>query len=349
MTQRRVHNWRHGALASLGSAAALSMLLTGCSSNGGDPGAADILTVDIAISVSSAMSAAPFAIANELGYFRDGGCEIGDQLEGQGGADPLRAVIDGGLDMGEVATNAVIDGYLSGAAIKVVGGSHQLPYDFTFAVRADSGIKSVDDMEGKRWGFTNPGSASEDLSYLIADAAGLPEDSVKRVPTSGMGGGIAMLEGGDVDAALMIPLVYERQAPGKFAIGFEALDVIKAYQKTVYIASEKFIKEHPEAIKCVLDGVNKAMEFMQEDPERAGEIYAAENEDYEAEELVADIKFANERDTLKGGVGFNAVGLENVALARQLRTGDDSQVPWNKMFDASFLPEGASKELPATK
>jgi len=349
MAQRRVTKIHNGRIGAIGAAAVIALMLSSCSPSSGDESGnavGELTTVDLAISVSSAMSAAPFAVAQNLGYFEENGCQIGEQLEGQGGSDPLRAVIDGGLDMGEVATNAVIEGYLAGADVTIVGSSHQLPYDFTYAVRAGSGITSIKDLAGKTLGYTNPGSATEDIAYLMADAVGLGLDEFELVPTSGMGGGIAMLEGGQVDAALMIPLVFERQDPGVFEIGFEGLDVIEAYQKTVYVASDTFLKENPDGVRCVLAGLHKAMQFIQDDPEAAAKIYADFDENYEYEAILADLKFANSRDTLSGGVGFNRVGLENVSLARQLRTGEATPVSWSELVDVAYLPEGASSELP---
>lgn len=351
MTRFTNTHHRRNITALSASGLSLMLLASGCGGNGGSDGGetaedAELLTVDVAYSTSSAMSAAPIAVAQDQGFFEEGGCQLGEEIEGQGGADPLRAVIDGNLDMGEVATNAVIDGYLAGAAITVVGSGHQLPYDFTFAVLPDSGIDGIEDMEGKRWGYTNPGSASEDLSYLLAERADIPADSVERVPTSGMGGGIAMLESGEVDAALMIPIVHESRADD-FVLAFEALDVIEAYQKTVFIASDDFLDQSPEGVRCVLDGVNRGMQFIQENPEDAAEIYADVNGDYEAEALATDFQLALDRNALDGGVGFNPVGLENVAEARALRTGEDEAIPWEDFFDESFLPDGVTAELPS--
>src|SRR5690625_4377053 len=221
----------------VGIAATVSLIAGACSGEAKDND--DLLVVDMAISTSSVLSAAPVAVATELEFFEEEGCVIGQNIEeAVGGANTLRSVLDGGLDMGEVATNAVIEGYLTGSPIVAVGSSHQIPYDFTFAVRKDSNISRIQDMEGKVMGFTSPGSASEDMTYLVPHAAGMDLDTIERVSTNGMGGGIAMLEGDEVDATLMVPIVYEsnEQNKEKFELGFESLDEITAYQKTVYIA-----------------------------------------------------------------------------------------------------------------
>ena len=151
------------------SALAATLLASAC--GGSDPesvaggqGGSDLPTVNLAITTTSIASAAPFAVGKAQGFFKDAGCQIGDLLAAQGGATTLRTVLDGGLDMGEVATNAVITGYLAGSPIRVVGSAHQVPYDVWWAVKKGSGISSVKDMAGKRWAVTRPGSASEDIA-----------------------------------------------------------------------------------------------------------------------------------------------------------------------------------------
>lgn len=334
-------------VVSLGAAAATALALTACSSGDGVANDGGIVTVDLAYSTTSVLSAAPFAVATENGYFTDGGCELGQQIEeALGGANTLRSVIDGGLDMGEVATNAVLEGVLSGASITIVGSSHQLEYDFTYAVLPGSGIDSFDDMKGKTLGFTSPGSASEDIGHLLIDEAGMTVGKdIELIPTNGMGGGIALLEGGEIDAALMIPILLD-QNPDKFDLGFSALDEIGAYQKTVYVASDAFIESNPDAIRCVLEGLNEAMTFIVENTADAAQIYADYNEDYTVEQLQTELELAVSSGALNGGVGFNIEGLESVAKARVLRTGDATDVPWDTVLNGDFLPAGVALDIP---
>jgi NitT/TauT family transport system substrate-binding protein len=329
----------------MGAPALAAVLLASACGGGGDDAADDDLTtVDVAISTVSIASSAPFAVAQEQGFFADEGCQIGELLSAQGGATTLRTVLDGGLDMGEVATNAVIDGYLAGSPIVAVGAAHQLPYDNLFAVQPGSGIASVEDMAGRRWAFTNPGSASEDMTYLIPDAAGVPLDSIERVPAGGLGEGLALLESGETDAALTIPTIQARD-PEAFEVAFSALDYIDAYQKTVYITRGEFLDENPEAVSCILAGLHQATQFIQDDPAAAAEIYAESAEDFTVEELTEELQLAVESGAFEAGVGFNAEGLANVARAGELQ-GETADVPWTEIFDPSYLPEGAAADLP---
>ena len=312
--------------------------------NGG--GGEEIVTVDVAYSTTSVLSAAPFAVAIEEGFFEERGCRLGEQIEeALGGANTLRSVIDGGLDMGEVATNAVIEGFLSGTEITAVGSSHQQPYDVWYAVRKDSGITSIEDLRGMRLGYTSPGSASEDMAYLMPNGAGMEVGEIELVPTNGLGGGIALLEGGDVDATLIIPIIYEQNTE-TLDIGFESLDYIEGYQKTVYIVSDEFAEQNPDAVTCILGGIDEGMRFIADDPAAAAEIYSEYNEDFTVEQLQQELELAVESGALEGTVGFNPTGLENVALARELRTGEQVEIPWEDIFDPSFLPDGAATELP---
>ena len=339
MTRRKI-------LSAAAFVAAGALTMTSCASGaGGD----ELITVDMAMSAVSILSAAPIEVAIDQGYFEENGCQIGERLESEGGASTLRLLLDGGLDMGEVGTGAVIDGYVSGAPILAVGSAAQRPYDNNWAVLKGSDITSPEDMVGKIWGITNPGGASEDLSFLIPNSLGMDPDSIERVPTNGLGGGLALLEGGDIDLALITPLVFERNKE-KLEVAFETIDYIPAFQKTLYVTTEEFAESNPDGVRCVLAAINDAVAFIKDDPGAAAEIYAeAADGDFTVEELTAELELAVDRGALDGGVGFNAEGLANNALARQLRDGTDEVVPGEEFLDPQFRPEGVTTAIPKSE
>lgn len=334
------------------AAGGLVLCLAGCAGGSTDEPSAlpedELTTVNVAYSLTSTFSPLPFAVATANGYFAENGCRLGEQIEeALGGSNTMRSVIDGGLDMGEVATNAAIEAALSGTPVTVVGANdHVRPHDMLYAVRAGETVRSVSDLvpEG-RLGFTNPGSVTEDLAYLMLDGAGLTSNDVELVPTNGLGGGLALLEGGDVDATVITPIIYQ-QNQDKYDIGFVATDDVPVYQPTVYVASDEFLAKNPEAVRCILAGLDKAMAFIIDAPDEAAAIYAEHNEDYTVEQLIDELNAAIEADSLAGSVGFNVEALEKVALARELRTGEETSIPWSEFIDPSFLPSGSATELP---
>ena len=96
--------------------------------------------------------------------------------------------------------------------------------------------------------------------------------------------------------------------------------------------------------------LNAAVSLLSYNPGAAAEIYPeAADGDFTVEELTAELELAVDRGALDGGVGFNAEGLANNALARQLRDGTDEVVPWEEFLDPQFLPEGVSTDIPKSE
>src|SRR5699024_1404937 len=131
---------------------------------------------------------------------------IDEVLPAEGGGETLQNVIAGDLPFGQVATSALVNAHIEGAPIKIIAGATQVPHEIGWGVLKDSPIQSVDDLEGKTWGFTNAGSVTEAMSYLVPKHADLDMSSIKHKATGGVGDGIALLESGDVDVTFIPPL-----------------------------------------------------------------------------------------------------------------------------------------------
>jgi len=334
---------------SAASLTGLALTLVGCSGNGGGGGAeGGLATVNVAYTTTSVTDEAPFLVGTAEGFFADHGCQLGQSIQAaNGGANALQSVLNGGLDMGEVATNAAIEAVLGGTPITAVGSSPQGAYDLVWDQRPGTGIHSPADLKGKTLGYTSPGSATEDVAHLIINSAHLTADDLKLTATNGMGGGIALLDSGGVDAAMITPITARSKPKGKYEVAIDSAEFIGPYQKGVYIANNDFLKANPEAVKCVLAGLKDAMEFIVSNPDKAAQDVADGDSNYTVEDLRAEFEYANQHGAFDGTVGMNKDGLANVALARKLRTGEDAKIPWSTLFDTSFLPSGVSTDLPS--
>src|SRR5699024_7262152 len=111
------------------------------------------------------------------------------------------------LPFGEVATGAIVSGAEEGAPVQVIGGGIQSVADVEWAVLNDSPLDSLEDAGDARWGFTNPGSVTQAMSFLTPIGLGFEEESIDRTSTGGTGAGIALLEAGDVDLTYISPRV----------------------------------------------------------------------------------------------------------------------------------------------
>jgi NitT/TauT family transport system substrate-binding protein len=327
---------------------ALTLTVAGCGGSdeatgaGSDPAGDQVREVSISVTHPTDLYGLPWQVGMEQGLFEAEGITIKDIIPGEGGGSTLRNILSGDLPFGEVATTAVVKGYLSGAPVKIIGGGVQSVSDITYVTMADnSSVQSIEDASGKKWGFSNPGSITEAMSYLLPEAVGVPVDSVNRVATGGTGAGIALLEAGDIDIFYAPPRVLVENKE-KFRVLAQSSEHLPEFQQTVILANPSYLEEHPEDARALLAGYAAAVEWIHENPEEAGEIYSQVAE-ISSETGLEIVKDAVTNDYW--GVAFNAPALETAAKGL-IATDGPTDIPWSEAFTDEYLPEGHKGELP---
>lgn len=106
---------------------------------------------------------------------------------------------------------------------------------------------------GRRKGFfeEHGGKAGD----IVAGQGGATE----RVGAGGLGEGVALLEGGDVDLAGATSSAIAKD-PSKFKLIASAADHLPEFQATVLSARMDYVKNNPRAIEGILAGLNEAQQ-----------------------------------------------------------------------------------------
>lgn len=327
---------------------ALTIAAAGCggradNSAGSGAGGGNVREVSISVTHPTDLYGLPWQVGVEKGLFEKAGIKIREIIPGEGGGSTLRNILSGKLPFGEVATTAVLEGYLAGAPVKVIGGGVQSVADITWVSSVNNqSIKTIQDAAGKKWGFSNPGSVTEALSYLLPEAVGLPANAVKRVSTGGTGAGIALLESGDIDI-FYAPGRVLLENKDKFRVLAQSSKYIPNFQQTVILANPNYLQEHPDDARALLAGYAASVDWIEANTKEAGQIFAKLAEISSAETGLWMVK-----DALANkywGVAFNAPALQAAAKGL-VATGGPSEIPWSAAFTDKFLPEGQKGELP---
>ena len=160
------------------------------------------------IGVLRLSSSAPVFIAEDKGYFRDAGLNIG--LKFFDAAQPIAvAVTAGDVDFGVTAFTAGLYNLAGKGTLKVIGGmsrekaGYPLIGYFASPKAYDAGLKSPKDLAGKRVAVTQVGSSFHYSLGLLADKYGFKLTDVKIVPLQSLSNAAAALKGETVDAALL--------------------------------------------------------------------------------------------------------------------------------------------------
>jgi len=213
--------------------------------------------------------------------------------------------------------------------------------EFVWAVKPDSAIKTLKDLKGKKIGYTNPRSTSQALANMLVQSAGLKPDEVELVKTGGFGEGIAALDSGQIDVAPITEPLWSK-VKGKYRAVVVASDVLPPLDNVVGVATEEMMAKRGDFIRAVIRARRKAVQFMKEHPDEAGDIVAKQ---YNLEPEVARAAVRNLVTSATKGVPYwgdgqiHLEGLKRMIEAQRSVGAITGEVDYNKLVDTRFLPD----------
>jgi len=297
---------------------------------------------DIAVAnYGVAMNGMPFVIAVQKGYFKEEGApNITGVLTDNGGGTTIRNLTAGNLVFGESSLAAVVQAIQGGADIKIVSEDASLVTDISFVTLPNSPVKSINDIKGKRLGFTNPGSTTQALTLLLLEKVGLKPGDVTMTATGGFGPGLTALENGGIDVMALTDPLTSKNADRYRVIGW-GKDLFPAMNNVVGVSTTKAMKEQGDTIRAIIRARRRGAEFMHANPKEAAQIIASA---YKMEPAVIENAIRQTGATVDGitywGPGrINYKGLDNMIRAQKLVGAVKGDVDWSKIVDESFLPE----------
>jgi len=200
----------------------------------------------------------PFLVAAEKGYYKDAGLEV-EIEQGQGSKTTTVLVGDGSDPLGHVNLSTAAQSIASGVPIKAVAAIIQKG-PIGLICDAALGIKTPEDIKGKKIGSTPSGSDAQILPAFLA-ANGLT-DQATIVNMQG-DAKFAAIMAGQVDCISGDGPYYAPQmdAKGKPASIMLYADWGVPNLAFGIIANDTFIKEHPEEVKKFVEASLKGVEY----------------------------------------------------------------------------------------
>jgi NitT/TauT family transport system substrate-binding protein len=206
------------------------------------------------------------------GFFAAEGLDVAIDI-GRGGSDAVTRVATGTDDFGAASLSSVMNAAAnSPLPAKAVLAVYSKSPD-AIVTKAGSGIQTFKDLQGKTLA-TATFSGSNQVWPLMAKNNGLDADKVKflKVDNNALG---PMLAAGSADAVISwitsVPLYSTLVAPtgGKLNVITWSDFGLSGYNWSL-IASDKMIKEHPETVTRFVRAFKKSVQFVMDNPEKAG-------------------------------------------------------------------------------
>jgi NitT/TauT family transport system substrate-binding protein len=277
--------------------------------------------------------------------------------QGEGSAATVTRIMSGAYDAGFGDANAVIQS----AAMKP-GEAPVMVYmiytkaPFALVTKAESPIKAVKDIAGRKLG-TTPGGAALKLLPLLAKKNGIDVASVSILQVAPNLQEQVLIRGQvDVDAVFTatsyMNFVAQKLDPDKdfrwISYGDSGLDL---YSNGIMV-SAKLAKNKPEAVRGLVRAINRALRETVADPDAALDLLAAQepliNREIEKRRLIYVYKTlidtAEARDL---GLGDASDARLTAAIATIAESYALPHAPAPaQVFDRSFLPPKAERTPP---
>lgn len=246
----------------------------------------------------------PAMVARENGYYEKA---LGENVEIEyrtfpDGGTFMTALKSGDIDAGLVGPGPVMNNYANGADVRIISGASS---GGTVVVASEkSNISNLEDIEGKT--FITPGiGCTHDVQFETY----LQQQGDEKLKSSRIGGTLkhvlgnpaqyqGMFETGQVDIAV-VPEPWAStliQNGAKVIVSTDKIAYGNTLPNTVLVASGALIEENKEIVKGLVQAHQEAVDFINDNPEKANEIAIQSIKDLTKQELDKDVvKKAMER------------------------------------------------------
>ena len=208
-------------------------------------------------------------VALKQGYFAEEGLEV-EPIAVQAGIQGAEALASGSADVAAMGDAPAIITVASAMPAKIIAEYCDGYHQHRIVAAPRSGIRSAKDLVGKRVGVQAGSSTQGGFLRYLADN-GIAIKQVKIVPLDPSDMPEAMLSG-QIDVGVGSepwPSNIEERVKGSYEVA-----VLPGYYPLVMLASERFAREHPEAVVALLRAVQRASDFMTANPDQAARIVA---------------------------------------------------------------------------
>lgn len=234
----------------------------------------------------------PVYIALEKGFFDETKVNVNLVDLVAGGATAVQMIEAGDADAGLLSYMALVNAVNEGMSVTGItdlqSSFEEAPLE-EFFVRADSGIKDITDLKGKKIAINLVKSSFHYTWLMELEKAGMTEEDVEFVVLS-FDQQILALKNKQVDAiGLMSPYSAQAFNDPELTKMYDATDTFGERQFCDIIASTKYGEENPEALTAFVEGITEAMDWAMDNQEEAKKIM----EKYTGIDasLIADYKF----------------------------------------------------------
>jgi NitT/TauT family transport system substrate-binding protein len=255
-----------------------------------------------------------FALEN--GFFEEEGLDV-EIVAFPGSTTATRALLSGDADIVLTGGDTAYLAWQNGAPIKIISSPVAKGTDVLIA---NAPIASVDELGGKRFAISDPGSTAEVLGRIIIERAGVDPDSLQYVSIGSPPDRVRAMIADQVDLTAATILIL---APVLDAIEAGEVNVLTSFAEefpdiplAYNITTDNMIRDNRDILVRFLRAEIRGYMWATENPEEAAAIAAANIPESDPELMVQGMQGIIELDVygLDGGIAGDQITKSMEAL-----------------------------------
>lgn len=241
-------------IARIGPVLAFLVLVAGTAS------AADSLVVGRAS--ATALTFIPLELGERAGIWKRNGIDL--KIVSFGGDAQLQQALTAGTVSIGLGSGPGLAFVAKGVPVRSIGAFAGRPYDMCLVVSPQSGVKSVQDLKGKKIGVTTLGSLTHWMVLETSRRMGWKgADAIVAVPLGATRTRLAAMSRGQIAGHVTTSVqAFEHEADGSGRLVLNFGDVVENFITHVIFARNDFIAEHPDVARRFLAGWWQTIDYM---------------------------------------------------------------------------------------
>lgn len=275
-----------------------------------------------------------YDLALSKGYFTKHGLDL-STVTSSSGAEIVREALTN-LHFGIPACTDAMAAYAADpSSLRIIAGIYDAAA-LEYIVKADSPVRTVADLEGKKVGCSTPTALSTYFANLALKQAGLTPGKNVTIAYIGAPPAVyAALEHGLVDCCWSIPpQSTEEIDAGNARLLFRASTYAPHWFDNCIVADAAYIDANPDVTKAFLAAIGEATQYIRSNPSEAGKEWAI----LAGQPVTATVEtFVSNRDNFS--LSFSSSFIKAATQADNVTGVTHSLSNVSGVADGRFLPE----------
>nr|BAH90331.1 ABC transporter, periplasmic binding protein [uncultured bacterium] len=148
--------------------------------------AQDLTPVNVLLPIPEGIAFNPLTVAREKGFFAEGGIDVSSSVA-DGSGYLSQQLVSGNAEFALMGAADAVVAFTKRDDVRVLF-CNQVKNVYRIVAKADSGVTTMAELEGKALGYTEPGGGESKLVAAAIDEAGLVvNDTITLIPIGGAG------------------------------------------------------------------------------------------------------------------------------------------------------------------